>query len=619
MRDLDDAVLERRLRAVLDEHLGALPLDLTIESLDQRRKVKGVARRFGRGRDVTVLAAAALLLVGGALAAGSGFLRLPSVVPPLPAPSVVAITTASPDATSVSPSEVPGPSVSPIVVAGPGGVWIPTGTMGMPFLEIHGAVRLFDGRVLVIGGDAANGGDRNPPRPPFEPDTAQLYDPASGTWSAAGNMLAPEAGFPPTLLLDGEVLVGHVDEPATYPDVSTIGAEVYDPEKGTWTATGKMVRGPDSWATDFGSTATLLRDGKVLVTGQGGAQVYDPESGTWSATGTMITPRHSHTATLLRDGMVLAAAGYDGGDEPLGSAELYDPATRSWTAAASTHFDPRGGCLGCPGGSGWATLLQDGTVLLIRQSREYADAEIYDPATGAWTELAAPTEFGFPRALLSDGTVLMTDLHYSNGEPAPCTAAALYEPRTGSSTTASSMLRCAHGSSFMVLPDGTVLAAGGRACNEDGVCVSTGAAELYVPAGVSLPSLPAFPSPAPAVFPSPTLRPTPLPPAAGPVPPNPRSWTVTVENMSSAPAVLVVAEEDESGMLRLVGSATPNVVPPGATVKVTFRFPAEGAGDGWIYVNPRPGEGGPLVSAADIGISGKIVITKEGTGGWLSP
>ena len=60
-------------------------------------------RRLGRGRGMTLLAAAALLLVGGALAAGSGLLRLPTVVPPVPSPSVVAVATASPDATSPTP------------------------------------------------------------------------------------------------------------------------------------------------------------------------------------------------------------------------------------------------------------------------------------------------------------------------------------------------------------------------------------------------------------------------------------------------------------------------------------------------------------------------------------
>ena len=116
MPELEDAMLERRLRGVLKEQLGALPLDLTVDALDRRREAKGVARRSGRGRGITLLAAAALLLVGGALAAGSGLLRLPSVVPPVPEPSVVAVATASPDATSPSPSESAAPSVQ---------AWIP--------------------------------------------------------------------------------------------------------------------------------------------------------------------------------------------------------------------------------------------------------------------------------------------------------------------------------------------------------------------------------------------------------------------------------------------------------------------------------------------------------------
>src|SRR6187455_3787409 len=149
MRELDDAALERRIREVLTERLGAVPLDLTVDELDRRREAKGGARRSGRGRGFTLLAAAALMIVGGALAAGSGLLRLPTVVPPVPAPSVVAIATASPDATSPSPRESAAPSASPIPVAGPGGVWIPVGTM-VTIRSAPAAVRLLDGRVLVL-------------------------------------------------------------------------------------------------------------------------------------------------------------------------------------------------------------------------------------------------------------------------------------------------------------------------------------------------------------------------------------------------------------------------------------------------------------------------------------
>jgi Kelch motif len=591
---------EALLSAYLAVGMQVLPDRVVDAVLDEahrtrQRTVIGPWRTRPTSRATFAAAAVVALLALGAalLVVGGGPTPTPSEEPSPSLPAIVA-PSSSPSGPSAAPTASP--------VTDPAGVWIATGTMGTPRGETcssdgcsseHVAVRLLDGRVLVVGG----GPDVS------DPATAELYDPASGTWSATGSMLRPQAGFPPTLLLDGKVLVGDVDDPdpATEDD-EIAGAEVYDPASGTWSSAGNAC---------FGDTATLLRDGKVLGVCQSGPQVYDPESGTWSATGPMIAPRHLNTATLLRDGKVLAAAGYDGGDRPLGSAEVYDPDTGAWTAIANTHFDPRPNCVGCGGGGAWATLLQDGTLLLIRSSGE---VEIYDPATGTWTAVAEPTLLYRPASLLSDGTVLMADI-----DREPCTAAALYDPRNGSSTTASSMLRCGHGSSFTPLLDGTVLMAGGSDCN-DNLCVPTGSAELYVPAGVPPPPLPAFPSPPPPVFPSPTPRPTPLPPAAGPVPPNARSWKVTVDNESSEPATLFVAEEDESGTLRLVGSATPNVVSAGATVKVTFLFPAKGGpDDGWIYVNPRPGEGGMLVSAADIGIPGKVVITAEGVPVWASP
>jgi hypothetical protein len=189
----------------------------------------------------------------------------------------------------------------------------------------------------------------------------------------------------------------------------------------------------------------------------------------------------------------------------------------------------------------------------------------------------------------------------TDAEPAAC-AADLYDTRTASWTTASSVLWCGSGS-FTLLLDGTVLSVR-----------NGGDSELYVLAGMALPTFPTFPAPPSIVIPSPTPVPTPLPPAAGPVPPNARSWTVTVDNRSSEPAALFVAND----ALQLVGSATPNVVPAGATMEVTFLFPIDG---GWIYVNPVPGEGGGLVSDAVIGIPGKILVGLLGGNGagWVSP
>src|SRR3990172_7495312 len=102
-------------------------------------------------------------------------------------------------------------------------------------------------------------------------------------------------------------------------------------------------------ARAYGHTATLLRDGTVLVVGGYGsgdrptasAELYDPVTGVWTATGNMTVARTLHTATLLRGGSVLVAGGFNfegvGGPGALATAELYDPATGTWTATGSMN------------------------------------------------------------------------------------------------------------------------------------------------------------------------------------------------------------------------------------------------------------------------------------------
>lgn len=121
MNDFDQ--FEKRLGAALrsdaDASVGSFEASSIAGAAIAASASTRPAARFGRGRGMTLLVAATLLLVGGALAAGSGFLRRPSIVPPLPAPSFAVVATASPDATTPSSSELASPTPVPSLTAAP--------------------------------------------------------------------------------------------------------------------------------------------------------------------------------------------------------------------------------------------------------------------------------------------------------------------------------------------------------------------------------------------------------------------------------------------------------------------------------------------------------------------
>ncbi|HEX2046174.1 MAG TPA: kelch repeat-containing protein [Acidimicrobiales bacterium] len=247
----------------------------------------------------------------------------------------------------------------------------------------HTATLLPNGKVLVAGGftDPTTSANAQPVT-----DTAELYDPATGTWSPTGSMNVRRALHVAQLMDDGRVLVAggrtcNAPPPtACNFQFTTNTAEIYDPATGAWTSTTPMSN--DRHTT----SAVLLPTGEVLVPagfpgGQNTAEVYDPDTQTWTPTGPLSIGRARQGAMLLPDGDVLVAAGAVGGTPPR-SSETYDRATNTWAPAGNvnqTRFNY------------FFTELPNGKVLIAGGAPGTAGgpaettAEIFDPASRTWS------------------------------------------------------------------------------------------------------------------------------------------------------------------------------------------------------------------------------------------
>ena len=138
---------------------------------------------------------------------------------------------------------------------------------------------------------------------------------ATGVWTRTGSLSLGRTWHTATLLPSGKVLVTGGDYTSFNGPGVTASAEVYDTDDGTWTLTGSLAQ------ARRGHRATLLPSGKVLVTGGeppftatasflASAELYDPVTGTWKSTGSLSVGRSWHTATLLPNGKVLVTGGF---------------------------------------------------------------------------------------------------------------------------------------------------------------------------------------------------------------------------------------------------------------------------------------------------------------------
>ncbi|CAN5360971.1 hypothetical protein BH20ACT5_BH20ACT5_06520 [soil metagenome] len=274
------------------------------------------------------------------------------------------------------------------------------------------AVVLGNGKVLAIGGldtfDGSLGGaSRN----------ADLYDPATNTWSSGGTFDAPmDSGFQAVLLDSGKVLVlGNTLHRDTV---------IYNPGTNSWSD------GPDQLTGGFAPTATLLPNGKVLVAGGlsnlgnvlAATELYDPASNTFSPGPAMFDTRWQAQAAPMPDGRVLIVGGLGPGGQCLGGSEVYNP-------ASNTFGDHKAGLPPREEATATPILTNNGTMLVAGGNCSLHSAGLYHPGVDAWQTTPGPND---PRRLhpmvrLHSGLVLAAGGQDFSGNLA---SAELYTPRT---------------------------------------------------------------------------------------------------------------------------------------------------------------------------------------------
>lgn len=325
------------------------------------------------------------------------------------------------------------------------GTFTATGSLsfgcGVPLLT-----PLPNGQVLLVGCSAPAG--------------AQVYDPATGIFTALSDLLLLKVGSRPamTLLGNGQVLIASGES-------GNLAAGQFDPVAGTFTQVGSLPR------SFVDPTSTLLADGRVLIAGGFGdvsdSVIYDPATRTFGAESQMNLPRLLATATLLPNGKVLIAGGISLTE--IASAELYDP---------KTNFFFFTGSLSDSRAYATATLLPNGKVLIAGGSDAnnffVMTAELYDPSTATFSatgSLLNGRQYA-TATLLPNGKVLIAGgISVSSAE--------LYDPATGLFSAAGTMTTARYEAAATLLPNGKVLIAGGFSNSNPDTAIRS--AELYDP------------------------------------------------------------------------------------------------------------------------------------------
>jgi hypothetical protein len=330
--------------------------------------------------------------------------------------------------------------------------------------EGQSAVRLEDGRVLIMGGTVPFTGKCGMACASPATASVEIYDPSTGKFRPTGSLAEPRTYGQALLLNDGRVLVAGGD--GQYGgSLTTI--ELYDPGRGT----SVVVKPPaDMGKLPTYPTVVLLADGRVLIAGgsytndastANSTLIFDPASGGFSYGPAMAEPRQSATATLLADGRVLIAGGdyYEGFyGFAQSNAELIDPSQPLSQSPLLMSYDPA-----------TSTLLSDGRVLIVGGNPYQTGAacitpvapEIFDPRTSAFTPVG-PTitpRTGSTAIKVQDGRVLLF-----GGVDSNCAALGTdeaFDPGSGTFQVIATGFPKISDFSATLLGDGRILIAGG--------------------------------------------------------------------------------------------------------------------------------------------------------------
>lgn len=317
---------------------------------------------------------------------------------PTRAPSATRTSSVTPMAShtpsiTFTPTSTPSASVTPtrwLIEVAPG-----------PDLRIprmwHTATRLADGRILLVGGSRA-------------PDDfladVDIFDPTTGRTTHGASLHTPRHAHSANLLRDGRVLViGGYSLPWRWLD----DAEVYDPATNSWAVV------PSRYSHGVNHTATAMKDGRILVVGgnTGGGrfteqvEIFDPHTNAWIEAHPLPGERATHTAQLLDDGRVLVAGGQTNEYGIIGDALLYNPWADIWTVTGPM-VKPRLWAQSVRLGDGRVLVTGGMTLAEMPENKLTSSAEIFNPASNTWTAAAAMSQpryshFLFP---LPDGQVL---------------------------------------------------------------------------------------------------------------------------------------------------------------------------------------------------------------------